>query len=317
MGSPDGFSRCWLSLAWSFFSCVPSAPYAGGSCSPRCTRHWLPHGSLFISQQHRSLWCTLSPGACLQVCQWSSFRMHGWTFPSQQPWTGQTPYCLFNLRPRRRSCCLPTSYGSALCYGGLALSTFLYALLWVRSCHWNRSVSFLCTCCFSRTGEGLPNLGDSLPTASALLSMLSAIPNDRPGGSLAVFPGTGVFICDPAPPPQQGEPAVTCWLYSPASLPPPPPKAFCTLVSTLAPGDPAVCTPLFEHHSLAAGLRRGIPLGSHVCVHLNASLLPTPFLDRTETLSFLAVQNGGGLGASQYFHSFEHSQTVRCSIWVW
>ena len=134
--------------------------------------------------------------------------------------------------------------------------------------------------------------------------MLSAIPNERPGGSLAVFPGTGVFICDPAPPPQQGEPAVTCWLYSPASLPPPPPKAFCTLVSTLAPGDPAVCTPLFEHHSLAPGLRRGIPWGSHVCVHLNASLLPTPFLDRTETLSFLAVQNRGGLGASQYFHSF-------------
>ena len=97
---------------------------------------------------------------------------------------------------------------------------------------------------------------------------------------------------------------MTCWLYTPASLPPPPPKAFCTLVSTLAPGDAAVCTPLFEHHSLAPGLRRGIPLGSHVCIHLNASLLPTPFLDRTETLSFLAVQNRGGLGASQYFHSF-------------
>ena len=45
-------------------------------------------------------------------------------------------------------------------------------------------------------------------------------------------------------------------------------------------------------------------MGSHVCIHLNASLLPTPFLDRTETLSFLAVQNRGGLGASQYFHSF-------------
>ena len=164
--------------------------------------------------------------------------------------------------------------------------------------------SFLCTCCFSRTGEGLSELGDSLPTASALLSMLSAIPNERPGGGIAVFPFTGVFICDPAPPPQQGEPAVTCWLYTPARLPPPPPKAFCTLVSTLSPGDSAICTPLFETLSLAPGLRRGIPLGSHVCIHLNASLLPTPFLDRTETLSFLPVQNRGGLGASQYFHSF-------------
>ena len=65
--------------------------------------------------------------------------------------------------------------------------------------------SFLCTCCFSSAGEGLSQLGDSLPTASALLSMLSAIPNERPGGGIAVFPGTGVFICDPAPPPQQGD----------------------------------------------------------------------------------------------------------------
>ena len=89
--------------------------------------------------------------------------------------------------------------------------------------------SFLCTCCFSSEGEGLSQLGDSLPTASALLSMLSAIPNERSGGSIAVFPGTGMFICDPAPAPQQGEPAVACWLYTPARLPPPPPKAFAHL----------------------------------------------------------------------------------------
>ena len=44
-------------------------------------------------------------------------------------------------------------------------------------------------------------------------------------------------------------------------------------------------------------------MGSHVCVHLNASLLPTPFLGQSETLSFLPVQKGG-LGASQYCHSF-------------
>ena len=95
--------------------------------------------------------------------------------------------------------------------------------------------SFLCTCCFSREGKGL-----SLPTAAALLSTISSIPNDRSGASIAVFPGTGVFICDPAPVPQEGEPAIACWLYTPARLPPPPPKAFCTIVSTLSPGDPSI-----------------------------------------------------------------------------
>ena len=70
--------------------------------------------------------------------------------------------------------------------------------------------SFLCTCCFSADGKDLPQLGDSIPTAAALLSTLSAIPNERPGGSLDVFPGTGVFICDPAPAPQDGEPAIAC-----------------------------------------------------------------------------------------------------------
>ena len=91
--------------------------------------------------------------------------------------------------------------------------------------------SFLCTCCFSADGKDLPQLGDSIPTAAALLSTLSAIPNERPGGSLDVFPGTGVFICGPAPAPQDGEPAIACWLYTPARLPPPPPKAFTNLIS--------------------------------------------------------------------------------------
>ena len=165
--------------------------------------------------------------------------------------------------------------------------------------------TFLYTCCFSREGEGLSQLGDSLPTAAALLSTLASIPNDRSGGSIEVFPGTGVFICDPAPVPQQGEPAIACWLYTPARLPSSPPKAFCTLVSTLSPGDSSVCTPLFETHSPAPGLRTGIPLGSHVCVHLNASRLPTPFLDRSETLTFLL--NGVGWAPPNIF---THSPTL-------
>ena len=96
--------------------------------------------------------------------------------------------------------CLPPSYGTSLnadlhfplfCtpYYGFVPATEADLMVEILQLS-----SFLCTCCFSRTGEGLPNLGDSLPTASALLSMLSAIPNERPGGSLAVFPGTGVFI---------------------------------------------------------------------------------------------------------------------------
>ena len=138
--------------------------------------------------------------------------------------------------------------------------------------------SFLCSCCFANDGNDIPHLGDSAPTAAALLSTLSAIPNERSGGSIAAFPGTGVFICDPAPAPQNGDPAIACWLYIPASLPPPPPTVFCTLIATLSPSDPRFGTPLFETYSTAPGSRTGIPLGSHVCVHLNASLLPTPFL---------------------------------------
>ena len=58
--------------------------------------------------------------------------------------------------------------------------------------------------------------------------------------------------------------------------------------------------------STAPGSRTGIPLGSHVCVHLNASLLPTPFLGQSESLQYLPVAKGG-IGASQYFHSFSTS----------
>ena len=166
--------------------------------------------------------------------------------------------------------------------------------------------SFLCSCCFANDGNDIPHLGDSAPTAAALLSTLSAIPNERSGGSIAAFPGTGVFICDPAPAPQNGDPAIACWLYIPASLPPPPPTVFCTLIATLSPSDPRFATPLFETYSTAPGSRTGIPLGSHVCVHLNASLLPTPFLGQSESLQYLPVARGG-IGASQYFHSFSTS----------
>ena len=162
--------------------------------------------------------------------------------------------------------------------------------------------SFLCSCCFSNDGHDIPQLGDSVPTAAALLSILSAIPNERPRGSIAVFPGTGVFICDP-PVPQDGDPAIACWLYTPARLPPPPPTVFCTLLATLSPSDSRFATPLFETYSAAPGSRTGIPPGSHVCVHLNASLLPTPFLGRSEPLTYLPVAKGG-IGASQYFHPF-------------
>ena len=153
--------------------------------------------------------------------------------------------------------------------------------------------SFLCSCCFANDGNDIPHLGDSAPTAAALLSTLSAIPNERSGGSIAAFPGTGVFICDPAPAPQNGDPAIACWLYIPASLPPPPPTVFCTLIATLSPSDPRFATPLFETYSTAPGSRTGIPLGSHVCVHLNASLLPTPFLGQSEPLQYLPVARGG------------------------
>ena len=166
--------------------------------------------------------------------------------------------------------------------------------------------SFLCSCCFANDGNDIPHLGDSAPTAAALLSTLSAIPNERSEGSIAAFPGTGVFICDPAPAPQNGDPAIACWLYIPTSLPPPPPAVFSTLVATLSPSDPRFATPLFETYSTAPGSRTGIPLGSHVCVHLNASLLPTPFLGQSESLQYLPVARGG-IGASQYFHSFSTS----------
>ena len=41
--------------------------------------------------------------------------------------------------------------------------------------------SFLCSCCFANEGNDIPHLGDSAPTAAALLSTLSAIPNERSG----------------------------------------------------------------------------------------------------------------------------------------
>ena len=85
-----------------------------------------------------------------------------------------------------------------------------------------------------------------------------------------------------------------------------PPTVFCTLIATLSPSDPRFATPLFETYSTAPGSRTGIPLGSHVCVHLNTSLLPTPFLGQSESLQYLPVARGG-IGASQYFHSFSTS----------
>ena len=74
-----------------------------------------------------------------------------------------------------------------------------------------------------------------------------------------------------------------------ACLPLPPPTVFCTLLATLSPSDSRFAIPLFETYSAAPGSRTG----SHVCVHLNASLLPTPFLGRSESLQYLPVAKGG------------------------
>ena len=82
-----------------------------------------------------------------------------------------------------------------------------------------------------------------------------------------------------------------------------PQEVFGALISTLSPSDSRFATPLFETYSAAPGPRTGIPLGSHVCIHLNASLLPTPFLGQSETLTYLPVAKGG-IGASQYCRSF-------------
>ena len=98
--------------------------------------------------------------------------------------------------------------------------------------------------------------------------------------------------------PTEWDPDIACWLYIPASLPPPPPTVFCTLIATLSPSDPRFATPLFETYSTAPGSRTGIPLGSHVCVHLNASLLPTPFLGQSEPLQYPPCRQGWDWGLS-------------------
>ena len=162
--------------------------------------------------------------------------------------------------------------------------------------------SFLVPAAFPVPAKAYPNTGILCPLHQLSYPRSLPFPMSGLGVASLFFPARAYLSATLLHLLNRGEPAVTCWLYTPARLPPPPPEAFCTLVSTLSPGDSAICSPLFETHSLAPGLRRGIPLGSHVCIHLNASLPPTPFLDRTETLSFLPVQNRGGLGASQYFH---------------
>ena len=161
--------------------------------------------------------------------------------------------------------------------------------------------SFLCSCCFSTDGQDILQLGDSVPTAAALLSMLSAIPNERPGGSIAVFPGTGVFVTLLRSHRTGTLPLPAGYIHRLAFL-----RLhlkFFAPSSPLSPSDSRFATPLFETYSAAPGPRTGIPLGSHVCIHLNASLLPTPFLGRSETLTYLPVAKGG-IGASQYYHSF-------------
>ena len=60
---------------------------------------------------------------------------------------------------------------------------------------------------------------------------------------------------------------------------------------------------VFQDHTPNQPQRKGIPLGEHVCVHLNPGRLPPPFLDRSEKLALLRVDSGGP-GAMQYWHSF-------------
>ena len=146
--------------------------------------------------------------------------------------------------------------------------------------------NFLMACCYTSSGapHTLHNVDDTPPCPHELLSLFSCLPAALPGGKIQVFPGTGVFICDPSALPTLGLPKEMSWLYRSASCPPSPTKLFCTLSSTLSPSSPQVCTPLFQDHTPSHPQRTGIPLGEHVCVHLNASLLPVPFLDRSEGL---------------------------------
>ena len=165
--------------------------------------------------------------------------------------------------------------------------------------------NFLMACCYTPTGtpDDLHNIGDSPPRCQELLALFSCLPSELPTGKIDVYPGTGVFICDPASVPCPTRPTEMCWLYRSSSTPPRPTTHFCSLISTLTPNSSQFCTPLFQDHAPNQPQRTGIPLGEHVCVHLNSGRLPPPFFDRSEKLALLRVDSGGP-GSMQYWHSF-------------
>ena len=165
--------------------------------------------------------------------------------------------------------------------------------------------NFLIACCYTPAGtpHDLYNIGDSPPSPYELLALFSYLPSDLPTGKVDVFPGTGVFICDPSSIPSPTLPTEMCWLYRSSAIPPRPTTHFPSLTTTLTPGSGQFCTPIFQDHAPNQPQRKGIPLGPHVCVHLNPGRLPPPFLDRSEKLALLHVDSGGP-GARQYWHSF-------------
>ena len=66
--------------------------------------------------------------------------------------------------------------------------------------------SFLCSCCFANDGNDIPHLGDSAPTAAALLSTLSAIPNERSGEVVRPSPALGCSFATLLVPHRMGTP---------------------------------------------------------------------------------------------------------------
>ena len=186
---------------------MPSSFFAGGSCPIRRAQRSLQNNTpwCFSPLPER---CPLPSRTDLKICSPSSFLLHRSTVPSAyarlRATIGHT--LLSTPMPRMPH---PTendlndlSHPPSRLISIFAFCTPYYGFvpgtevdLFVEILQLS---SFLCTCCFSTDGHDLPQLGDSVPTAAALLSMLSAIPNDRPGGSIAV-PWHRCFICAPVP----------------------------------------------------------------------------------------------------------------------
>ena len=143
--------------------------------------------------------------------------------------------------------------------------------------------NFLIACCYTPAGtpHDLYNIGDSPPGPYELLALFSYLPSDLPTGKVDVYPGTGVFICDPSSIPSPTLPTEMCWLYRSSAIPPRPTTHFPSLTTTLTPGLPSrrvvdnFVLQFFKTTRQTSLNAKAFPL-DHTCVFISTLVVSLP-----------------------------------------